>query len=293
VFSPTGPFVMGSDGAGTVEAVGTEVVGWRVGDTVTLDPLLSCGACESCRSGRVILCPALDVLGGPADGTFADLVAVPARNVHRVPRHLDLAQAAALPMALSTAYTSLFAVGGLTAGETLLVHGIGGGVAQVGAQLAVAAGATVIATSSNDDKLKRAQELGVAHTINYRDTDVQQAVRDLVGDAGVDLVLDGVGGRTLVSSLRLAAMPGGYGRVVTFGRASGADVEIPADVHGRSGLLVGRMGDPREVAAAWAFLGAHRITPATDHLVRLEDVAIALDLLREGSQNGKILLDLA
>jgi NADPH:quinone reductase-like Zn-dependent oxidoreductase len=103
VFAPTPAFVMGSDGAGVVAGLGPGVVGWSPGDAVLLDPLLGCGGCEHCRTGRPMWCPGLSVLGGPADGTFAELVVVPARNLHRVPAHLSPAQAAALPMALGTA----------------------------------------------------------------------------------------------------------------------------------------------------------------------------------------------
>jgi L-gulonate 5-dehydrogenase len=90
---------MGADGSGVIAAVGRGVSGWQPGDRVLIDPLLTCGDCEHCRIGKVVFCPALSVLGGPSDGTLAELLAVPARNLHRVPAHLTLTQAAALPMA--------------------------------------------------------------------------------------------------------------------------------------------------------------------------------------------------
>ncbi|NJC72486.1 alcohol dehydrogenase catalytic domain-containing protein [Planosporangium thailandense] len=289
-FVPSGPFVMGADGAGTVAAVGDGVTGWRAGDRVLIDPLLTCGSCEHCRTGKVIFCPALSVLGGPADGTLAELIAVPARNLHRVPAHLNLEQAAALPMALGTAYHSLFVAAGLQPGETVLVHGVGGGVAQIGAQLAVAAGATVIATSSDDAKLARARALGVAHTVNYRRDDVEQTVRDIVGPHGVDVVLDGVGGPALLTSLKLAA-PRGYGRVVRFGSVADTPVDLPAGLHGGANLLVGHMAAPGEMAAAVRFVAAHRVTPVVAEPMTLHRVDHALTALREGRHNGKLIVN--
>jgi NADPH:quinone reductase-like Zn-dependent oxidoreductase len=264
---------------------------WQLGDRVLIDPLLPCGTCPACRRGRPYLCPQLSVLGGPADGTLAEFVAVPAGNLHRVPEHLSLVQAAALPMALGTAWNCLFTAGRLQAGEQVLIHGIGGGVAQIAAQLAVAAGASVIATSSSEQKLARARELGVAHTVDYRTQDVLDAVRDLVGDEGVDLALDGVGGPALVASLHLAA-PEGYGRVVRFGAAAHIRVDLPSSLYGRASVLIGRMADAGEMRAAVAFVDEHRITPALDDPLPLAGALAGLDRLRQGRQNGKVVIEL-
>lgn len=290
-FDPAGPFVMGADGAGTVAGLGPGVRGWQLGDRVLIDPLLPCGVCRACRRGRPLLCPELSVLGGPADGTLAELVVVPAANLHRVPDHLSAVQAAALPMALGTAWNCLFTAGRLRAGETALIHGIGGGVAQIAAHLAVAAGASVIATSSSEGKLARARELGVAHTVDYRTGDVVDLVRDIVGDEGVDLALDGVGGPALVASLQLAA-PEGYGRVVRFGAAAHTRVDLPSSLHSRASVLIGRMADAGEMAAAVAFVGEHRITPAIDDPLSLADALTGLDVLRQGRQNGKVVIEI-
>lgn len=290
-FEPTPAFVMGSDGAGVIAGLGPGVAGWAAGDAVLLDPLLGCGGCVDCRAGRVLWCPQLSVLGGPADGTLAELVVVPARNVHRIPAHLAVEQAAALPMALGTAYNSLFAAGRLRAGETVLVHGVGGGVAQIGLQLAAAAGATVIATSSDEAKLERARELGASYTVNYRHDDVVAGVREIVGGRGVDLVLDGVGGPALIASLELVA-PEGYGRVVRFGSAARRRVDVPGALLAGKSVLVGGMARPEEMAEAVAFVAGHRIVPVTDKPAPLAEWAAAVGLLERGDQNGKLVLEI-
>ena len=290
-FEPTSAFVMGSDGAGSVAAVGPGVCGWSVGDAVLLDPLLSCGGCEQCRAGRALWCPQLSVLGGPSDGTLAELVVVPAANVHRIPAHLSAEQAAALPMALGTAYHSLFVAGRLRAGETVLVHGVGGGVAQVGLQLAVAAGATVIATSSDDVKLDRARQLGASYTINNRRDDVVAAVREIVGAHGVDVVLDGVGGPTLLTSLEVVAAEG-YGRVVRFGSAARQRVDVPGALLGGKSVVVGGMARPQDMADAIAFVAGHQVVPVLDKPAPLEDWEAAVRLLERGGQNGKLVLEI-
>ena len=289
-FEPTSAFVMGSDGAGVVAGVGPGVSGWSLGDAVLLDPLLSCGGCEQCRMGRVLWCPQLSVLGGPSNGTLAELLVVPAANVHRIPAHLSAEQAAALPMALGTAYNSLFVAGRLRAGETVLVHGVGGGVAQVGLQLAVAAGATVIATSSDTVKLDRARQLGAAYTLDSRRDDLVASVREIVGAHGVDLVLDGVGGPALLTSLEVVA-PEGYGRVVRFGSAARQRVDVPGGLLSGKSVVVGGMARPQEMADAVAFVAGHRLVPLLDKPVPLGDWEAAVGLLERGGQNGKLVLE--
>jgi NADPH:quinone reductase-like Zn-dependent oxidoreductase len=208
-----------------------------------------------------------------------------------VPAHLSLDQAAALPMALGTAYNSLFVAGRLRAGETVLVHGVGGGVAQIGLQLAVAAGAAVIVTSSDDAKLEKARELGACHTVNYRRDDVVASVREVVGADGVDLVLDGVGGPALLASLEVVATEG-YGRVVRFGTASRNLVDVPSSLLSLRNVVTGGMASPAEMADAVAFVAGHRVTPAVDKPAPLEEWAAAVELLERAGQNGKLVLEI-
>ena len=160
------PHVLGSDGAGVVSEIGAGVEGIAVGDEVLVNPGLSCGKCEFCGRGEQSECVSFSIVGMGRHGTFAEYVTVPAGNVYRKPAHLSFDEAAALPLVYVTAWRMLMSRAGLKPGQTLLIHGIGGGAALAALQLAKLAGAVVIATSSSDEKLKRAEQLGADHRIN-------------------------------------------------------------------------------------------------------------------------------
>jgi NADPH:quinone reductase-like Zn-dependent oxidoreductase len=154
------PHVGGADGAGTVDAVGEGVDGVEFGSEVVFDPGLSCGRCEYCLTGEQSLCITFGVLGEHADGTFAEAVVVAADSLAPRPSHLSWEESAAFGLAHLTAWRMLINRGGLRPGETVLIHGIGGGVSMACLQLAKLVGARVIVTSRSEEKLCRAAELG-------------------------------------------------------------------------------------------------------------------------------------
>jgi zinc-binding alcohol dehydrogenase/oxidoreductase len=156
------PVVLGSDGAGVVASVGTNVDAAWQGREVIIDPGLDWGDSEAAQSTK------FHILGLPRDGTFADQVVVPATQLHDKPLHLTWQEAAALPLAGVTAYRALFSQGGLQRGDALLITGIGGGVATFALQFAIAAGANVWVTSSSDEKIARAVALGAKGGFNYK-----------------------------------------------------------------------------------------------------------------------------
>jgi NADPH:quinone reductase-like Zn-dependent oxidoreductase len=287
-----GPFVLGSDGAGRVAAVGPDVDTWHEGDEVVVNACLSCGRCTWCRQGEQSLCDGMRILGGPDDGTFADYVRVPAINLHPAPAHVDLATAAALPLALATAWRALIGRGGLRPGESLLVHGIGGGVATYALRIAASLGCRVIVTSGSTRKLDDAAALGAAAGIDYRSEDVAKRVSDLTAGRGVDLVLDAVGPATLPASL--AAVRKG-GRIVHLGSHSGAEVTIENRVlyHKQVALIGTTMSNDREFNEAMAFVDRRRIAPVISHRFPLERIADAATVLERGEQAGKVLLEIA
>ncbi|MBI5094678.1 MAG: alcohol dehydrogenase catalytic domain-containing protein [Candidatus Hydrogenedentes bacterium] len=180
------PHVLGSDASGTISELGPSVTGLHIGDEVILNPGVSCGHCEFCLRGEQSECPAFGIVGMSRPGTFAEQVSVPAVNVHPKPAHLNFEEAAALPLAYVTAWRLIMTRGGLKAGETALIHGIGGGVAIAALQLAKLAGATAIVTSSSDHKLARARALGADHGVNYRKVgDIATEIKKLTDGRGV------------------------------------------------------------------------------------------------------------
>jgi NADPH2:quinone reductase len=190
---PTRPHVVGYQAAGVVQAVGERVTRVAVGDTV----VATMGA-----------------------GSHAELVSVPERSVWKVPAGMDVAVAAGIPIEFATADDCLFEFGHLQSGETVVVHAGAGGVGLAAIQLAKAAGATVIATASSDDRLGRLTEYGMDHGVNYATGDVVAEVLQLTDRRGVDLVVDPVGGRTLEASIAVLAY---RGRVSWVGRAGRDD----------------------------------------------------------------------
>lgn len=165
-----------------------------------------------------------EVVALNAFGSHAEKRAVPAAMTWHTPEGLDPAAAACVPVAFGTAQECLFTAAGLEEGQTVLIHAGAGGVGMAAIQLAKQARATVIATASQDDKLKRLKPLGLDHGINYAREDFVERVRELTDDRGVDVVLDSVGGKNLVDSIDALAYRGTLVSVGVAGRA-GSEVE--------------------------------------------------------------------
>ena len=220
------PIVPGSDGAGIRRDTGEEVV---------IYPGLHWGPREDAAG------PEWGILGGPSNGTYAELVKLPEENVYRKPPRLSWEEAAAFPLAALTAYRALFAVGRLRADETVLVLGAGSGVSTFAVQLAAQEGARVLVTSSSEEKIERAKELGAAGGVLYTDEGWPEAV------GPVDLVLDSVGS-TWRDSAR-ALRPGG--RLVVFGGTGGPEVtlDVRAIYLSWKSILSTTMGSPHDFFA--------------------------------------------
>ena len=264
------PFVAGHDGAGVRRDSGEEVVIYPGVDWGPSDDLPG----------------ALKWLGGPLDGTFAELIAVPEENVFPKPARLSVEEAASLPVAGMTAYRALHPIGRVAAGETVLVLGAGSGASTFAIALAAQAGARVLVTSSSDEKIERSTELGAEGGVLYTEGDWAAAVRELVPD-GVDLVVDSVGS-TWPDSLR--ALRRG-GRLVVFGGTGGANVEIDVryvylnylSILGTTGASPSQFGD--FLAAVQA--GSWR--PVVDSVRPLAEAAAGYEALA-ADHYGKVVL---
>ena len=286
------PRIIGTDAAGTIAEVGPRVHGMEEGDRIVLYPGLFCGRCEFCTAGQHSQCAHFGILGVQRDGTFAEQVAVPASNLLHVPENLDLMDAAALPVAYLTAWRMLFTRAGLQPGDTVLIHGIGGGVALAGLQLAVMGGARAIITSSSDEKLDRGVQLGAAETINYTQTDdIVAEVRDMTGGRGVDIALDSVGAATW--PIDLAAVRKG-GTIVNCGVTTGA--EATTNLHllywNQLSALGSTLASKAEFRQFLRAVEVNGLEPLVDSSYNLEDVRQAMSRMEEGKQMGKILLDM-
>jgi len=285
----TFPHVLGCDAAGVVETVGPGVTRVKPGDRVMINPGVSCGRCEFCEAGEQSMCHRFGVLGEHVTGTFAEAVRVSERNLAPLAAHASWPEAAAYPLATLTAYRMLATRAALRPGETVLIWGIGGGVALAGLQVAKLLGARVIVTSSSDAKLERARAMGADAGVNHRTGDVVKAVRAFAAGRGVDVVLETVGQQTWETSLRCLARGG---RVVTCGGTSGPQLAL--DVRRlfwhHWTILGSTMGNHREFAEIAHLFEERRLRAVVDSTLPLADARAAFERLAAGGQFGKIVL---
>jgi NADPH:quinone reductase-like Zn-dependent oxidoreductase len=286
------PQVMGIDGAGTVEEVDAAEPLLQVGQRVLLHPGISCGRCEFCARGEGVLCGTVSYLGEHRDGTLAQYVALPARNVFPMPEGFGFEEAAALGVNHLTAWRMLFNKARLQPWETVLIFGIGGGVSLAALQLVKWAGARAIVTSREDAKLQRALALGADHAVNGAREDVAKAVLALTGGRGVDVVIENVGAAVWGSAMR-AVVRGG--RIVTCGATSGD--QPPADLRRifirQLQILGSTLGDLHEMGALLRACAGGAIRPVIDSTWALDELHGALDRLESGAQFGKIAVRVA
>jgi NADPH:quinone reductase-like Zn-dependent oxidoreductase len=283
------PQIPGADGSGTVDRLGEGVEGLSVGDRVLVQPGLYDNVCEFCRRGEQSLCVKFAIVGEHVPGTFAEFVVLPARNLFPIPERLSFEQAAAFPLTFQTAWRMLIGRARVQPGETVLVHGGGGGVGQAAIRIARFAGATVVATTSGPQKAAHLKAAGAAHVIDYRAEDPSKAVRALTGKRGVDVVVDSVGEKTWMTSLRAAA---NGGRIVTCGATTGPNPkeEIRLIFWKQLSILGSTMANDREFRLLLATVGAGALDPVIDQVFPLSRAVEAYERMETGEMLGKILL---
>jgi NADPH:quinone reductase-like Zn-dependent oxidoreductase len=287
------PHIVGADGAGVIESVGTGVTGVRVGDRVMINPGISDYTCEFCRAGEHSLCVNYRLLGEHLPGTMAELATVPAHNVARIPAlapELGWAEAAAFSLVTLTAWRMLVTRAQLKAGETALVWGIGGGVSLTALRIAKLLGARVIATSSDDAKLAAAAQLGADITLNHRTQKVAQEVRALTNKRGVDVVVENVGAATWEDSLRCLRRGG---RLVTCGATSGphASLDLRRLFWHHWTIMGSTMGNAAEYAEVVRRLGKGELRPVVDQVFPMDRAREAFERLANGQQLGKVVVE--
>ncbi|HYU08469.1 MAG TPA: zinc-binding dehydrogenase [Gemmatimonadales bacterium] len=288
------PHIVGADGAGVVESVGSDVKTVKVGDRVMLNPGISDYTCEFCRAGEHSQCVNYRLLGEHLPGTAAELVTVPAHNVGRIPQlspELTWAEAAAFSLVTLTAWRMLVTRAQLKTGETVLVWGIGGGVSLTALRIAKLLGARVIVTSSDDAKLAAARQLGADVTLNHKTQKISQEIRALTNKRGVDVVVENVGAATWDESLRCLRRGG---RLVICGATSGPQVglDIRRLFWHHWSILGSTMGNAAEYAEIVRRLGQGQLRPIVDRVYPIVQARQAFERLAKGEQLGKIVVEL-
>ncbi len=272
------PLIVGSDGAGIVEAVAGDVSAVQVGDEVMINPGL--GWKENSPAPP----EGFEILGLPFHGTLAEYVVVPAENVIPKPAFLTWEEAGVMSLAALTAYRALFTKGQISSGMKVFIPGIGGGVATYLLQFAKAAGAEVYVTSRSEEKCRRALELGADHAFNSHD-DWNKALNGVK----MDLVIESVGAATFNKSLDTLKKGG---TIVTFGASAGDVVsfDLRKFFYGQYKLFGSTMGSGEEYLEMVKFVEEHQIRPVIDRVYSLRDFKEAFLRLEEAGQFGKIVL---
>jgi zinc-binding alcohol dehydrogenase/oxidoreductase len=273
----TFPLILGSDGAGVVSEVADDVESVAVGDEVVINPSLNWGDSDAYPG------PSWETLGVPRPGTYAQRIAVPAGFVCSKPRRLTWGEAGGLPLAGLTAWRAVMTKGRIGPGDRVLVPGVGSGVATFVVQLCHALGATVVVTSSSDQKLERAAQLGATEGLLYTSSDWS----DQIG--AVDVVIDSVGAPTW-EILGKCLRPGG--RLVSYGRTGGSSVSVDIGrfFHAQWTFLGTANGSPAEFAALINHIDKADWRPVIDSEFALDDVAEAHARLESPERFGKVVI---
>ena len=285
------PFILGSDVAGVVDAVGP---GAGLGDVlpgleVVLNPGVSCGRCRACLSGRDNLCRSYAILGENRDGGYAEQIVVPAANLLPAPKNLSPVERAAIPLAFLTAWQMVVEKARVQPGETVLVHAAGSGVGSAALQIAKLFGAEVIATAGSDEKLARARQLGADHLVPSRSGDLLAAVKRITGKRGVDVVIEHVGAATWEQSILACAWGG---RIVTCGATSGHDAhtDLRHVFFRQLSILGSTMGSKGSLFTVLEHVAAGRLRPVVDRTYPLAEAREAHRRMEDREQFGKIVL---
>ena len=283
------PHISGSDVAGTVQQIGSQVEGVAEGERVYVSPGVGCGHCEQCLAGRDNMCRSYGLIGAMCHGGYAEYVKVPARNVFPIPGALTFEQAAAFPLVSVTAWHMLFTLADLRLGEEVLIMGAGSGVGHMAIQMAKLAGARVITTVGSDDKIDKAKALGADEVINHSREKVNQRVRELTQRRGVNVVIEHVGPEVWGQCIDSLAKGG---RLITCGATTGAEVQLDLRyVYSRQLTIKGSyMGSQSELLKAAELVGQGRLRPVIDRTFPLSDAKGAQEYLLNRKFFGKIVL---
>lgn len=285
------PHIPGSDFAGVIAEVGADVRDLQVGQRVTVNPGVSCGHCEYCLAGEQSLCAEFGILGEHTTGGAAEFARVPAVNVLPIPVDYSFEMAAAAPLVFLTAWRALISRARLREGEDVLIIGAGAGVSTAAIQIAKRAGARVFVTSSSDDKLRKAKEIGADIGLNYKTQEWDRELFAQTGKRGVDVVFESVGAATWIKSIR--ALKRG-GRMVVIGATTGANPaeEIRYIFWKQIEIIGSTMSNQREFREVMKLVLRGELKPIVDTVMPLEKAREAHQRLARGEQFGKIVLEI-
>lgn len=275
--------ILGSDGAGVVESVGDGLSKDFIGKEVLINPNMNWG------NNPAVQASDYHIVGMPTNGTFAEYLVVNVEQVFEKPAHLSWSAAAALPLGGLTAFRAAFHHGKISEGESVLISGIGGGVAQFAFQFALATGARVYVTSGQQEKLDQAVAMGAQAGFNYKTEGWQKtAVKE---SGGFDCVIDSAGGDQLNDFIKMMRPAG---RIIFYGATNGmpAKLDLFRMFWNQITLQGSTMGNDTEFADMIGFVEEHRIEPVIDSVRPFDQIVDAFDAMRDGKQFGKLVVEM-
>ena len=286
------PHINGADGSGEIVAFGSsseDNQGLRTGDRVVINANLGCGNCANCLAGKDNMCQDWHLLGETVPGTYAEFIALPVRQLYRLPATFDFHTATAAGLVYQTAWHSLVGRGQVQPGETVLIVGAGGGVNTASLDIARYFGAQVIVIASSPEKAEKARALGADTVIDRSQLENwPKAVYEATERRGVDVVVDNVG-TTFMQSLRCLRKGG---RLLTVGNSDGAKFEIDNRyIFAKHLSIIGStMGTIEDFSTVMDLVVARKLSPVIDKTYPLAQAGEAQERLWNGDNFGKITL---
>jgi NADPH:quinone reductase-like Zn-dependent oxidoreductase len=282
------PYCGGSDLSGVIAEVGRDVNWLKAGERVLVNPNLGCGKCIRCLAGEENYCPEYDILSGG----FAEYIAVSAKKVLVIPDDLPYVQAAAVPLVFQTAWHALITEAQIRPGEDVLILGASGGVSSAAIQIAKLAGARVITTTSSEEKMEQARQLGADHVLNRNEGDYWSEIYEWTNQRGVDVVVENVGAATWAQSMR-SLVKGG--RLVSYSRTTGkiGETNISLLFWNQLKILGSTMSSNQEFVDVMQLVFQHKLKPVVDSVYPLEEARAAFAHLDAGGQFGKVIIQIS
>ena len=287
------PHIPGSDGCGKILEIGSAVqdTSFHIGDMVTINPGTSCGTCSTCLAGEHNFCKDYSIKGEFFKGTFAEKFTIPAANALKIPNGFPLNEAAAAPLSYLTAWRMLTTKARVKSGDSVFIQGGGGGVAICALQIAKHFGATVIVSSSTDEKIKRLKELGADHVVNYKENPEypKTVFKELTQRKGIDIVVDSVGPATFPNSLKMLKAGG---RLVTCGATTGpiSKINLNAVFWKQLEIMGSTMSNQQEFRDVMKLVFEGKLKAVIGKEFPLSDAKDAENYLNSGNHFGKIVL---
>jgi alcohol dehydrogenase len=285
------PHISGSDAAGTVVEVGSDVTKFKPGDRVVSHSNMSCRVCDMCTSGREYDCNDRSIWGfqtGPLWGAFAQYTHLPEVNVAKLPENVSFNDASATSMVGMTAWHMLVGRAKIKPGQTVLIMGGGSGIGTVGIQIAKLYNCTVIATAGNKDKMDKTIELGADYAVNHREADWYKKVRDITKKQGVDVVFEHIGKATFPQEVGLLKMGG---TLVATGATTGYDstIDLRYLFFKGTNILGSTQGTKAELEDVLFWMGKGKIKPVIDTVLPFSKMVEGHIMMANAQQFGKIL----